>query len=952
MNTVTSSRIVPMSGSASDVNFPASGASRGFVGELTLSSGSKIQGADYKNYITYSLTSSFGTFTPDAEKYYGIVTVASRGATIGVQKSGTLTHEISGTINGVSINKTATLGLTQALNKVVSCTETNNTLNYPSIAAGGGTSSPSSTATATFKYSSGASGNPSGYTKSSSYSMTSGNGFSINTSTGVVTATNNTTTSSRTSNTITRTTKFSYTNPASVGGDTVSTTLTKTATCTQSAGTKTYANPVVSLSYATIPAKGGTVTPTMSYSQTWGWDGATSGGGTITSGATVSYSGTSVNTTNGSVTASSKGATPSNVTTVTKATVTVKLNGKTGTESFDVKQQANTVESYSYGSYTATLSSNSTSTLPAGATTRTITWGYIRRSKTPIYTSTSHGTATTETYSGTAYLTVSVSSGASYCSLNKSSYTNSSSTTSSTLTKRTYGTTEITTAQTYTLHVRMGSASGTSVASLSIGASTNVETEIIYGSWVVSVSANRYTTSSSPCPASGGTATITRSASRTRTQKYTSGATLPLSSETATPTLSISGTGFSLSDTTVTAANRSTTEGALRSATVTATHSGVSKSLTLYQAENKLTGVTITGSTSDGTVMNISAVGGKITWTPKVQYSSGSNVTPPSGVSITYSLNHTNIGASQSGNVTTWENRSAVIGAWRGVDVTVSATSSYTTKAVTGTGSTGQNMNTVTALAIRGAGDVDPLKSFTATSNSPGYTEKLTFSSGATSEGNNYKDYITFKFNQSWATWTPNSQKYFGVLNIASRGTTIGAARSGTLTCTISGTINGVSVNKSGTLTITQSLNKMTSITEVKSNTTYSPTTLSAAGGNSTPSYVGDCKLTFSSGSTITYPLSGWSGMEISRSWSLSSTTGFSIDTNSGVVTAAYRGTTIGAARSTVVNAKLTFSYTNPSTVGGDTVTGTDTDNITITQAANSMTRDYSDLVGHISSTT
>ena len=457
-NTVTSSKIVPMSGSASDVNFPASGASKGFIGELTLSSGAKIQGADYKNYITYSLTSSFGTFTPNAEKYYGIVTVASRGATIGVQKSGTLTHKISGTINGVSINKTATLGLTQALNtitsltmmsginipvttnytaaggkntytmdatyssgsraqagsilasyidysfnqswgtwadlssgyygsltvasrgttigaarsgvltgkligtingvsinktatatltqalnKVVSCTETNNTLSYPSIAAGGGTSTPSGMTTARFTYSSGASGDPEGYVWTKSFSMTSGNGFSINTSSGVVTATNNTTTSSRTSNTITRAAKISYTNPASVGGDTVSATLTKTATCTQSAGAKTYANPVVSLSYATIPAKGGTVSPTLSYSQTWGWNGATSGGGTITSGATVSYSGTSVNATNGSVTASSKGTTVSNVTTVTTATATVKLNGKTGTKSATVQQALNKI---------------------------------------------------------------------------------------------------------------------------------------------------------------------------------------------------------------------------------------------------------------------------------------------------------------------------------------------------------------------------------------------------------------------------------------------------------------------------------------------------------------------------------------------------------------------------------------------------------------------------------
>ena len=116
LNTVTSSKIIPISGSASAVNFPASGASRGFVGEMTLSSGSKIQGSDYRNYITFSLTSTFGTWTPNGEKYYGVVTVASRGTVEGAQKSGTLTHKILGTINGVSVDKTATLALTQAAN--------------------------------------------------------------------------------------------------------------------------------------------------------------------------------------------------------------------------------------------------------------------------------------------------------------------------------------------------------------------------------------------------------------------------------------------------------------------------------------------------------------------------------------------------------------------------------------------------------------------------------------------------------------------------------------------------------------------------------------------------------------------------------------------------------------------------------------------------------------------
>lgn len=342
LNTITA--LTMMSGINTPVttSYTAAGGKNVYTMDATYSSGSRAQaGSNFASYIDYSFNQSWGTWTDSSSPYYGSLTVPSRGTTIGAARSGVLTGKLVGTINGVSINKSATATLTQALNKVISCTETGNTLSYPSIAAAGGTSTPSSTSTARFAYSSGATGDPSGYTMTKSFSMTAANGFSINTTSGVVTATNNTTTSSRTSNTITRTAKFSYTNPSTVGGDTVSATLTKTATCTQSAGVKTYANPVVSLSYATIPAKGGTVSPTISYSQTWGWNGATSGGGTVTSGATISYSGTSVNTTNGSVTAASKGTTISNITTVTTATATVKLNGKTGTKSATVSQQAN-----------------------------------------------------------------------------------------------------------------------------------------------------------------------------------------------------------------------------------------------------------------------------------------------------------------------------------------------------------------------------------------------------------------------------------------------------------------------------------------------------------------------------------------------------------------------------------------------------------------------------------
>lgn len=146
-------------------------------------------------------------------------------------------------------------------------------------------------------------------------------------------------------------------------------------------------------------------------------------------------------------------------------------------------------------------------------------------------------------------------------------------------------------------------------------ANSSTATDIDYGTWQVNVSANP-----TSIAASGGTSTITRSATRTRKQNYTwtSGATSQsdLSNETATPTLNVSGTGFSLNGTTVTAASNipartytltaSNPKGDLeegpdqeltsnvtstytqpssnsRSCTVTATHGGVSKQVTISQ---------------------------------------------------------------------------------------------------------------------------------------------------------------------------------------------------------------------------------------------------------------------------------------------------------------------------------------------------------------------------------
>lgn len=145
-------------------------------------------------------------------------------------------------------------------------------------------------------------------------------------------------------------------------------------TITQAAGVKNYAVPTISaFTYpeGNIPASGGSKTPTLSYSQTWGWNESNTNGGTISgtlaapaSGTTFAFSGAVVNATTGVVTAASKGTTVSDVTEVDAVTVTVTLNGKTSASSasVSVKQAANAA---SYGDVNFSSRVPSVSDIPA-----------------------------------------------------------------------------------------------------------------------------------------------------------------------------------------------------------------------------------------------------------------------------------------------------------------------------------------------------------------------------------------------------------------------------------------------------------------------------------------------------------------------------------------------------------------------------------------------------------
>lgn len=98
-----------------------------------------------------------------------------------------------------------------------------------------------------------------------------------------------------------------------------------------------------------------------------------------------------------------------------------------------------------------------------------------------------------------------------------------------------------------------------------------------YGSWNIGITANPTTIA-----ASGGTSTIDARCTRLKTPLYTSGSMGAITIESVTPTLAISGTGFTLSGTTVTASKNNV---AARTAIVTASYSGAtSKSVTITQS--------------------------------------------------------------------------------------------------------------------------------------------------------------------------------------------------------------------------------------------------------------------------------------------------------------------------------------------------------------------------------
>lgn len=327
-----------------------------------------------------------------------------------------------------------------------------------------------------------------------------------------------------------------------------------------------------------------------------------------------------------------------------------------------------------------------------------------------------------------------------------------------------------------------------------------------WSAWAVSISASTQTIG-----ASGGTSTITTSASRSRTWTWNGVGTTHTDIETGTPTLSGTATGFTLSGTTVTASNNESTNS--RSINITATHSGVTKSITISQSagskvygswskwtiNKSSSGTTIAASGGSGTVSAPTAIRTRsYTWngtgtsyteqgtgTPTLTKQSGDGSFSVSGTTATVSYGNNTTTSSKSTVVratmdteyvdTTFTQSagSKVYGSWSiwsvycnassftvsasGGSVTIyrgaSRSRSWTWNGVSGSGGTESESGTPT-LSASGSGSLSGTTlSYGNNTSTSSRTTRVTASYGGSSNYCNITQSAGSKTYSSWGAW-------------------------------------------------------------------------------------------------------------------------------------------------------------------------------------------------------
>lgn len=180
-----------------------------------------------------------------------------------------------------------------------------------------------------------------------------------------------------------------------------------------SGGVYTYGSITAgTITNATIPASGGSARATAGNgTQSWNksetittytyLSGATED--VITENASSGINEVEPNVAYIEATASSKGTTISSQTIVKSQNFNWYAHGESASGTMYIYQKANSIDSYNYGSWNIAISANPT-TIAASGGTSTIT-ASCTRTKTPVYTSGSTGTATTESATPTLALT-------------------------------------------------------------------------------------------------------------------------------------------------------------------------------------------------------------------------------------------------------------------------------------------------------------------------------------------------------------------------------------------------------------------------------------------------------------------------------------------------------------------------------------------------------------------
>nr|UVM84814.1 MAG: hypothetical protein [Bacteriophage sp.] len=362
----------------------------------------------------------------------------------------------------------------------------------------------------------------------------SAGGFTLSGKT--VTASNNTTTNSR-SITITAT----------------SNSVSKSITITQSAGAKVYGNwsgwtVNISADKTSIGATGGTATISTSASRTrsYTWNGVAGSGGTETGNGspTLSKVSGSGNWTSPKVTYGNNTST-SGKSTVIRATIDSTTKDITISQSAGVKQysawSAWTVNISNSGNVAASGGSSNITT--SASRTRTWTWNGV------------NGSGGTETGTGTP--TLSKISGAGSFASNKVTYDNNTSTS----------------ARSTVIRATMDSVTKDTTVTQNAGSKTYSS----WGAWSISLSANVTTIA-----AAGGNATLSTSATRSRTWQWNGTGATYTENASGSPTLSKVNGAASLSGSTVSYGNNTSTSS--RSSVFRATIDSATKDITINQS--------------------------------------------------------------------------------------------------------------------------------------------------------------------------------------------------------------------------------------------------------------------------------------------------------------------------------------------------------------------------------